>query len=289
MNPWLLASRPKTLPAALVPVMVGSALAGREGAFHWQPAALCLGFAILVQVGTNFANDYFDFLRGADSPGRVGPKRAVAAGLVSPRAMLVATLLVFAAAFVVGLGLIAFGGWMLLPLGLLCIACGLAYTGGPYPLAYNGLGDVFVFIFFGLVAVATTYFVQAGTPGVDVWLAASAIGLLSTNLLVANNYRDREGDARVGKRTLVVILGERAARIQYAASNVIAIAVVVALWWHGDSLWLLLPVGISPLGFANIVALKPTASPQALIGLLGRTAALLLAYGVLMAVGLVAS
>jgi len=237
MNPWLLASRPKTLPAALVPVMVGSALAERDGAFQWQASALCLGFALLVQIGTNFANDYFDFLRGADSPERVGPKRAVAAGLVSPRAMLVATLLVFCAAFVVGLGLVCFGGWGLLPLGVVCIACGLAYTGGPYPLAYNGLGDVFVFLFFGLVAVATTYFVQAGSPGLDVWLAASAIGLLSTNLLVANNYRDRDGDGRVGKRTLVVILGERAARIQYATSNVIAIAVAAALWWHGRSPW----------------------------------------------------
>jgi 1,4-dihydroxy-2-naphthoate octaprenyltransferase len=289
MNPWLLASRPKTLPAAFVPVLVGSALAAREGFYNWQAAALCLGFALLIQIGTNFANDYFDFLGGADSPARVGPRRAVASGLVSPRAMRAATALVFAAAFLVGLGLIRFGGLWLVPLGIVCIACGLAYTGGPYPLAYNGLGDLFVFVFFGLVAVCTTYFVQAGSPGIEVWLAGAAIGLLSTNLLVANNYRDRDGDAAVGKRTLVVILGERAARVQYAASNTAAFAVVVALWQRSGSSWLLLPLAILPLALWNIVALRPTATPLELIRLLGRTAALLLAYGVLLSVGLAMS
>ncbi|HUG10362.1 MAG TPA: 1,4-dihydroxy-2-naphthoate polyprenyltransferase [Opitutaceae bacterium] len=286
MNPWLLASRPKTLPAALVPVLVGSALAAREGFYNWQAAALCLGFALLVQIGTNFANDYFDFRRGADSPSRVGPRRAVASGLVSPGAMRAAAALMFAAAFVVGLGLVRFGGWWLVPLGMVCIACGLAYTGGPYPLAYNGLGDLFVFIFFGLVAVSTTYFVQAGAPGVDVWLTGAAIGLLSTNLLVANNYRDRDGDAAVGKRTLVVILGECAARIQYVGSNAAAFAGVVALWLRSGSPWLLLPLVTLPLAVWNIVSLRPSATPPKLIRLLGRTAALLLAYGVLLSVGL---
>jgi 1,4-dihydroxy-2-naphthoate octaprenyltransferase len=287
MNPWLLASRPKTLPAALVPVLVGSALAARDGAFRWEAAALCLGFALLVQIGTNFANDYFDFLRGADSPSRVGPKRAVASGLVSPAAMRAATLVVFAAAFVVGLGLIRFGGLWLLPLGVVCIACGLAYTGGPYPLAYNGLGDVFVFIFFGLVAVGTTFFVQAGAPDLDVWLAGSAIGLLSTNLLVANNYRDRDGDGAVGKRTLVVILGERAARVQFALSNLAAVAVAIALWLRGGSACLLLPLATLPLAIWNSTSLRPAATAPELIRLLGRTAALLLAYGLLLSVGLV--
>lgn len=289
MNPWLLASRPKTLPAALVPVIVGSALAARDGAFRWEAAALCLGFALLVQIGTNFANDYFDFLRGADSPARVGPRRAVASGLILPAAMRAAAIAVFAAAFVVGLGLIPFGGWWLLPLGIVCIACGLAYTGGPYPLAYNGLGDVFVFIFFGLVAVGTTFFVQAGAPDLDVWLAGAAIGLLSANLLLANNYRDRDGDAAVGKRTLVVILGERAARIQYAASNLAALGIAAALWLRGDSHWLLLPVATMPLARWNIASLRPTATAPELIRLLGRTAALLLAYGVLLSAGLVLS
>jgi 1,4-dihydroxy-2-naphthoate octaprenyltransferase len=289
MNPWLLASRPKTLPAAFVPVMVGSALAAREGFYNSQAAALCLGFALLVQIGTNFANDYFDFRRGADSPSRVGPRRAVASGLVSPGAMRAAAGIVFASAFVIGFGLVRFGGWGLVPLGTVCIACGLAYTGGPYPLAYNGLGDLFVFVFFGLVAVGTTFFVQAGVPGVEVWLAGAAIGLLSTNLLVANNYRDRDGDAAVGKRTLVVILGERAARVQYAGSNAASFAVVVALWLRSGSPWLLLPLVTLPLAVWNVVSLRPSATPPELIGLLGRTAALLLAYGVLFSVGLAMS
>jgi 1,4-dihydroxy-2-naphthoate octaprenyltransferase len=201
--------------------------------------------------------------------------------------MRAATLIVFALAFVVGLGLIRFGGWWLLPLGIVCIACGLAYTGGPYPIAYNGLGDVFVFLFFGLVAVGTTFYVQAGTPDLDVWLAGSAIGLLSTNLLLANNYRDRAGDAAVGKRTLVVILGERAARIQYAVSNVAALAIVAALWTRGDSHWLLLPIATMPLARWNIASLRPDAGVPLLIALLGRTAAMLLAFGVLLAIGLV--
>jgi 1,4-dihydroxy-2-naphthoate octaprenyltransferase len=200
--------------------------------------------------------------------------------------MRAATALVFAAAFFVGLGLIRFGGWWLLPLGIVCIACGLAYTGGPYPLAYNGLGDLFVFVFFGLVAVGTTFFVQAGAPGTDVWLAGAAIGLLSTNLLVANNYRDRDGDAAVGKRTLVVILGERAARVQYACSNAAAFAVVVALWLRGGFPWLLLPLATLPLGVWNVLSLRPGATTPELIRLLGRTAALLLAYGLLLSVGL---
>jgi 1,4-dihydroxy-2-naphthoate octaprenyltransferase len=197
--------------------------------------------------------------------------------------------IVFAAAFVVGLGLVRFGGWGLMPLGIVCIICGLAYTGGPYPLAYNGLGDLFVFVFFGLVAVGTTFFVQAGAPNIDVWLAGAAIGLLSTNLLVANNYRDRDGDAAVGKRTLVVILGERAARVQYAGSNAAAFAVVVALWLRSGSPWLLLPLVTLPLAVWNVASLRPSATPPELIGLLGRTAALLLAYGVLFSVGLAMS
>lgn len=289
MNPWILASRPKTLPAAIVPVMVGSALAARVGSFDATAATLCLGFALLVQIGTNFANDYFDFLRGADSPARVGPRRAVAAGLVSPAAMSAATMAVFSAAFFVGLGLIRYGGFGLLPIGVACIACGLAYTGGPYPLAYNGLGDLFVFVFFGLVAVGVTYFVQAGVPGEDVWLTGSGVGLLSANLLVANNYRDRDGDAAVGKRTLVVILGERSARAQYAVSNVTALALAAMLWLRDGSPWLLLPLAAAPLAFWNIASLRPDATPAALIALLGRTAVLLLAFGALLSVGLVLS
>lgn len=283
---WLLASRPKTLPAAFVPVLVGSAFAAHAGKFHPLAAGLCLAFALLVQIGTNFANDFFDFLKGADTVERVGPKRAVAAGWVSPSTMRAATWLVFTAAFLVGLGLIRFGGWWLLPLGLVSIASGLAYTGGPYPLAYHGLGDLFVFLFFGLVAVCATYFVQTGAVIWEVALGAAAIGGLAANILVANNYRDRETDARAGKRTLVVKLGPSAATAQYALCVLFGLAVPVVLWARGWGNWVLLPLLVTPLAVKCVLTLKPATPAPALIALLGKTAGLLALYGVLLSVGL---
>ena len=283
---WLLASRPKTLPAALVPVLVGSAFAAHAGAFHLGAAALCLGFALLVQIGTNFANDYFDYVQGADTAQRVGPARAVASGWVTPATMRAAMLIVFAAAFAVGLGLIHFGGWWLLPLGVLCILCGVAYTGGPYPLGYHGLGDVFVFLFFGLVAVGATFWVQAHALTGEVLLAAAAIGALAANLLVANNYRDRGTDVAAGKRTLIVRFGERFGRLQYGAAVLLSGVVPVVLWARGFGAWSLLALGALPLGVACWFRLRPTTPAPELIRLLGRTAAHLALFGVLLAVGL---
>ncbi len=282
---WLLASRPKTLPAALVPVLVGSAFAARAGGFQWEAAALCLGFALLVQIGTNFANDYFDYVQGADTAQRVGPARAVASRWVTPATMRTAMALVFALALVVGLGLIPFGGWWLLPVGLLSIVCGIAYTGGPYPLGYHGLGDVFVFLFFGLVAVGATFWVQTRLLTVEVLLAAAAIGALAANILVANNYRDRATDAVAGKRTLVVRLGERAGRWQYGAAVLLSGAVPVVLWARGFGAGALLALGALPLGVDCWRRLRPTAPAPALIGLLARTAAHLALFGALLAAG----
>jgi 1,4-dihydroxy-2-naphthoate octaprenyltransferase len=283
---WLLASRPKTLPAALVPVLVGSAFAARAGAFRWDAAALCLLFALLVQIGTNFANDYFDHVQGADTAARVGPARAVASGWVAPSTMRAAMLATFGVALLVGLGLIPFGGWGLLPLGVLSILCGIAYTGGPYPLGYHGLGDVFVFLFFGLVAVGATFWVQTRTLTFDVLLAAAAVGGLAANILVANNYRDRETDVVAGKRTLVVRLGERAGRLQYGAAVLLSGAVPVVLWSRGAGVWSLLALGALPLGFSCWRKLQPTTPSPELIRLLARTAAHLALFGVLLSVGL---
>ncbi|HEY1109959.1 MAG TPA: 1,4-dihydroxy-2-naphthoate polyprenyltransferase, partial [Opitutaceae bacterium] len=226
---WIGAARPRTLPAAIAPVLVGTALAWHDGRLVGAAAALCLLFALLVQIGTNFANDYFDFVKGADTAARVGPRRAVAAGLVAPATMKRAMILTFVAAFAAGLGLLYWGGPWLLVIGVTSILCGIAYTGGPYPLAYHGLGDVFVFIFFGLVAVGGTYFVQAGVVTLDTLLAGTAIGALSANILVVNNYRDVETDAAAGKRTLVVRLGRGAARAQFGGSLLVAAAVPVVL------------------------------------------------------------
>ena len=278
--------RPRTLPAAVAPVIVGSALAWRDGKFDLAAATLCLVFALLVQIGTNFANDYYDFVRGADNAARVGPRRAVAAGLVAPATMRRAMWAVFAAAFASGLGLIAWGGPWLLVVGIASIVCGIAYTGGPWPLGYHGLGDVFVFIFFGLVAVGATYFVQAGRVTIDVLLAAVAIGLLTANILVVNNYRDVETDAAAGKRTLVVRFGRRFARLQFMFSLQVALAVPLALFVRGHwAWWCLLPLALEPLARGQVRRLRNSKSPSELIALLGDTGKLLAIYAVLFSLG----
>lgn len=285
---WLGAARPRTLPAAVAPVVAAAALAWHDGGFAAAPAALCLGFALLVQIGTNFANDYYDFVKGADTAARVGPRRAVAAGLVSPATMKRAMIATFAAAFAVGLGLIAWGGPWLLAVGVASILCGVAYTGGPFPLAYHGLGDVFVFLFFGLVAVGGTYFVQAGRVTLDAVLVGAAIGALAANILVVNNYRDVETDAAAGKRTLVVRLGRSAARAQFAGSLLLAAAVPVALATaRGFSPWVLLPLGLLPVAWGHARRLRESKTPGELIALLGDTGKLLAGYAGLLAVGLV--
>ncbi len=283
---WLEAARPRTLPAAVAPVLVGAGLAAHEGVFQPAAAALCLGFALLVQIGTNFANDYYDFLRGADTAERVGPRRAVAAGLISPATMRRAMMATFAAAFLAGLGLIFWGGPWLLAVGVASIACGIAYTGGPWPLAYHGLGDVFVFLFFGLVAVGGTYFVQAQRLTLDAVLAGVPVGLLAANILVVNNYRDVETDAKAGKRTLVVQLGRGAARVQFAASLGVALAMPLVLLGRGYSRGVLLPVLVAPLAWRHARILRESRSAGELIALLGATGKLLALYALLLAVGL---
>ncbi len=282
---WVEAARPRTLPAAVVPVAVATALAHAHGRADLVEAGVCLAFALLVQVGTNFANDYFDFRKGADTPERVGPRRAVAAGLVAPETMLRATLLVLGLAFLVGLVLVVEGGWILLPVGVASLVCAVAYTGGPYPLGYNGLGDLFVFLFFGLVAVGVTYFVQAGTPGADVLVAAAAVGLLAANILVANNYRDAETDARAGKRTLVVRFGRRFARWQYGVSHALALAAAPAMVGLGAGWGALLPAVLAPWAWSLTRALARSRTPAEQIALLGATARYLAAYGLLLAAG----
>ncbi len=284
---WVEAARPKTLPAAVVPVLVGTALAQAHGALHWGAAAVCLAFGLLVQVGTNFANDYYDFVQGADTPARVGPRRAVAAGLIAPGTMRAAMGLVLGAAFAVGLLLVAVRGWVLLPVGVASIVCAIAYTGGPFPLGYHGLGDLFVFAFFGLVAVGATCFVQAGHVPPDALTCGAAVGLLAANILVANNYRDAETDARAGKKTLVVRFGRRFAVWQYALSNVVALSAPAALMLGGHRWTVLLPVLLAPAALSLTLRLARSAQPEEQIAVLGATARLLAAYGVLLAAGVV--
>jgi 1,4-dihydroxy-2-naphthoate octaprenyltransferase len=264
---------------------VGSALAGHDHRFDPGAAGLCLAFALLVQVGTNFANDYYDFVHGADTAARVGPRRAVASGLVRPAVMRAAMGGVFAAAFAAGLGLIHWGGPWMLAVGFACILCGVAYTGGPWPLGYHGFGDVFVFVFFGLVAVTITYYVQAGRISGHAALAGVPMGLLAANILLVNNYRDMETDAVAGKRTLVVRLGRGFARAQFAASLLAALATPLLFRATGYGPWCLLPLALAPLGLLHIRRLASGTSPAEHVALLGASGRFIALYAALFAAG----
>jgi len=283
---WLLAARPKTLPAAVAPVVVGSAVALREGGFRPGPAAAALVGALLLQVGSNFANDVFDHEKGADAPGRLGPARAVQTGLLSAAQMRRGMALVFGLALLVGFYLVHAAGWPVVAIGLASIASAVAYTGGPWPLGYHGLGDLFVFVFFGLVAVCGTAFVQMLQVPALAWWAAVPVGLLTTAILVVNNERDRETDAAAGKRTLAVRLGRRGSLAEYAALLLGAFAVPLVLVLSGRAgAWLLLPLLATPLALRRV--LRVTADRGAALNpSLAGTAQLLLVYSLLLALGL---
>jgi 1,4-dihydroxy-2-naphthoate polyprenyltransferase len=286
---WLLASRPATLPAAAVPVIVGGAAAAHEGAsFRPLIFAVTLGSALLIQIGTNFANDYSDFHRGADHEGRLGPTRVTQSGLISHAAVRHGIIVAFGSATLLGVWLASIGGWPIILIGALSILCGLAYTGGPWPFGYYGLGDLFVFVFFGLVAVTGTAYLQSGRWSALALATSVPIGLLVTNILVVNNLRDLPTDRAVGKRTLAVRLGERATRRQYVLFTALAYLVpaVLALTTPAGR-WLLLPWLTLPLGIALMRRVGGTVTGRELNPMLGRTGQLLLAFGVLLAAGLV--
>jgi 1,4-dihydroxy-2-naphthoate octaprenyltransferase len=282
---WLEATRPKTLPAAVVPVLLASSVAHTIGSFDWRAATICLVFALLIQIGTNFANDYLDGIKGTDTAARLGPRRAVAAGLIAPATMKRATILVLAVGFCVGLGLIPFGGWWLLAVGVASVVCAWCYTGGPYPLAYNGLGDVFVVLFFGFVAVGCTYYVQTGTISRDVVLLGLGCGLLVNNILVVNNYRDLDEDRAARKRTLVVFFGRRFAQMQYYASALLAGAVVLAFFVFGAGPFVL--SALLPVVYALFLGgrLSVAEGPQDFLEALKGSAKVVAAYGVLFSLG----
>lgn len=281
---WLVAARPKTLPAAVGPVVVGTALAFADGRFADWPMLAALIGALLLQIGSNFANDYFDFLKGADTHERTGPTRVTATGLLTPQQVRWGMVVVFGLAALDGIYLIFVGGWPILVLGVAAILAALGYTGGPLPYGYYGLGEVFVFLFFGFAAVVGTYYVQALAVTAQVWLAAAPVGALITGVLVVNNYRDRATDAQAKKRTLAVLLGERGARIEYIALIVLAYAIAVILAF--DSLWLLLPFVSVPLAWQLVRAVR-TQTGSVLNQTLAGTARLGLIYSILLSIGFV--
>lgn len=283
---WVAGARPRTLPAALAPVVVGTGAAAALGGFRLVPALLALLVALALQVAVNYANDHSDGKRGTDAD-RVGPMRLVGSGAASARSVLVAALLAFAVAGVAGLVLAALSSWWLVAVGAVCIAAAWTYTGGPLPYGYRALGEVFVFVFFGLVAVAGTTFVQTGRVEGLALAAAVPIGLLSTALLVVNNLRDVEGDARVGKRTLAVLLGDRATRLFYVGLLAVALAVVVAIGIGRP--WALLALLAVPLAVPPSRVVLSGGRGPALIAALQATGLLTLATGVLLGAGLALS
>lgn len=272
----------------MIPVLLGVAWADADGSFRIYPAAVCLAFALLIQIGTNFANDYYDYMKGADTETRVGPARAVASGWISPQAMRLATGLTMFAAFIIGSLLIPIGGWWLLVVGVLSILCGVAYTGGPYPLGYNGLGDVFVFVFFGLIATGLTYFMQTLTWSWQPWVLGIIPGALATNLLVVNNLRDAATDQVAGKRTLVVRFGVRFGLLEYAFLFGLALTSSLILALTTSDWRLLFPWVLVAWGARLSVRLSRAQgrSREHWDRLLAGTAKLLVAFGLLQMAGI---
>ena len=302
---WLMAARPQTLPAGASPVILGTGLAVHEGVAAPLPALAALLGALLIQIGTNFANDYFDAVKGTDEPDREGFTRVTAGGLIEPGTVRRAMVGTYALAVVVGLYLVFVGGVPILVVGLSSIVAGVLYTGGPYPYGYYGLGDLFVFLYFGVVAVTGTYYVQAaaslpavgpfptglpaGTlPPVAVVTSLAAAGL-ATAILVVNNVRDREDDAAAGKRTLAVIVGDFWSRVEFLAMVVLAYVVPVVLWgWFGLEASVLLPLVSLPLAVPVTRTVLTGSAGEALNRALERTGQLFAIHSVLFAVGLAA-
>ena len=283
-NPWVEGARPKTLPAAIVPVAVGTAVAFSQGQVIWWRALAALVVSLAVQVGTNFANDYSDGVRGTDDV-RVGPLRLVASGLKSASAVKRAALLSFAVAAVAGLALAAAVTWWLIPVGAACFAAGWLYTGGPRPYGYSGLGEVFVFVFFGLVATGGSAFVHVEAVTLLALGASIPVGALATALLVINNLRDIPTDTAAGKRTLAVRLGDQDTRVLYLVLLIAVPVGAAVLLTVVRPLALASCVGIL-LGAPAIRAVRSGARGRDLIPVLVRTGQVQLAYGLLLAAGL---
>jgi 1,4-dihydroxy-2-naphthoate octaprenyltransferase len=284
-----MAARPRTLPAAVAPVLVVTSLAIRYGTFHPLAFVAALLGAMLIQVGTNLSNDYSDARRGADTDERIGPVRVTAGGLVPPRQVLIATYLTFAAAVLCGVYLIAVAGWALLAVGAASILAGVLYTGGPRPYGYEGLGEVFVFLFFGLVAVTGSYFVQRKGLPWEAFVLAVPVGLLLAAILVVNNVRDIDTDRRAGKRTLAVRLGRERTRTLLAAMVAIAFVTSWVPWIAGAlSPWLFVTAAAAPLALGVVRTVRTHADGPSLNMALARSAKLALVFCLLLSAGVLA-
>jgi 1,4-dihydroxy-2-naphthoate octaprenyltransferase len=287
---WVMAARPRTLPASVAPVLVGTSLGAVDGDFRPLAFLAALLGACFIQVGTNLSNDYSDARRGADTEDRLGPVRVTAGGLVPPRQVLVATYISFAAAVAVGAYLVYVAGWELLLVGAASILAGVLYTGGPRPYGYEGLGELFVFAFFGVVAVAGSYFVQVERLSWEAFALAVPVGLLAASILTVNNIRDLETDRRAGKRTLAVRLGSETARALYATMVFGAYVTLLPTWVAGAlEVWILLPVLTVPLALRLVAEVSERTDGPSLNAALARTGLLQLAFCVLLSAGILLS
>ncbi|NTV61163.1 MAG: 1,4-dihydroxy-2-naphthoate polyprenyltransferase [Chlorobiaceae bacterium] len=284
MKAWMLAVRPKTLPAGAVPVVLGSALAAHDAQFSLLPAFVALVCALGIQVATNFINEIYDFRKGADTHERLGPTRTVAAGIISEAVMIRVSVTLVAVVFLLGLYLVYTAGWPILLVGLLSLLFAWAYTGGPYPIAYSGLGDIFVFIFFGLTAVGGTYYVQAHDLNLSVLYAAAAPGFLSVNILLVNNIRDIQTDRKVGKMTLPARIGAERSRRLFVILTAAAYIIPVVLWLKGYPVWVLLSLLSAPIAVTTVRELYSSEGVQ-LNNVLAGAGKLLTLHGLLFSAG----
>lgn len=283
---WLLASRPKTLPAAVMPVFVGTSIAIHDGLFNPIAAIVALLCSLLIQIGTNFVNDLHDYLKGSDKKDRLGPIRVLVSGLISENEMRIGIAVVFSTAFILGMYLVYLAGWFIFIIGVLSLIAGYAYTAGPYPLAYNGLGDIFVFIFFGFVGTIGTYYVQAQEITMLVFWSSIPVGALITNILVVNNYRDLEEDKIAGKNTLAVKFGGTFAKMQYLIFMILSYSILLLVYFtYKQSIYVFLPLLTLPIAI-KLVSMIFKLSGKDLNSTLALTAKLSAVYGILFAVGI---
>lgn len=284
---WILASRPKTLTGAAIPVMIGCALAYVYGHFKLMPAILCLVFAFLMQINANFINDLFDFIKGTDREDRLGPERACAQGWISPKGMKTGICITTVLAGITGLSLLFFGGLELIPIGAACMVFAFLYTAGPYPLAYHGWGDVLVLVFFGFVPVGCTYYVMAHEWNNSVTIASLACGLIIDTLLMVNNFRDREQDAISGKKTIVVRFGAKTGMVLYFLLGLVACWLCFYFITIGKIYAALLPQFYLIIHISTSIKMAKINRGKALNLILGETSRNMLIFGIMLTLGLI--
>lgn len=287
INSWIIASRPRTLHAAFVPIIVGSAVAFSEGKLNILFSFAALICSLLIQIGTNFTNDLYDFLKGADTVKRKGPRRVLASGLISVNEMKMGIIITFLTSFLLGLYLVYHGGMVIFIIGVISILAGLAYTAGPYPLAYNGFGDVFVFMFFGIVGTVGTYYLHTHELSLISFICSIPVGALVTNILVVNNYRDADEDKITGKKTLAVKFGKNFSRYQFIFLIAISFLIPLLLFvFFNASIFIFLPYFTLPIAYKVIMMLYKFTGTE-LNRTLELTAKLSAIYGLLFSAGFV--